>query len=366
MRQVVISICLLFGSIAPIKAQIYTPGGTIQGFSGSNNVGIGTASPYRTLHVFSQATPNAFYDGELQVGGFVGTTDDVTISIGTNYTNKTMFLQGWRGGWGPCIPLLLNPLGGNVGIGTITPVSKLDVSGNIALNDNYFYFRSGGDTYHGISYSATYDGPFLFGNGGLALGTSGGSVVNMVLKNSGNVGIGTTTPTQGKLVVNGDIVTNSKVGFGNDPTHYYITTITNGLQYSPYEVGNFTFTNGGGTWSFTNGNVLVGKTTQTNSAYKLDVEGKIRADEVVVNTTGADFVFAPEYKLPNLSEVESYIKEYNHLPDLAPAAEMKENGMNVSEMQIKLLQKIEELTLYSIEQNKRIELLEQTIKELKK
>lgn len=57
----------------------------------------------------------------------------------------------------------------------------------------------------------------------------------------------------------------------------------------------------------TNGNVLINKTSQTNSTYKLDVNGKIRSNEIVVNTTGADFIFEPEYELPQLELVERYI-----------------------------------------------------------
>jgi hypothetical protein len=116
----------------------------------------------------------------------------------------------------------------------------------------------------------------------------------------------------------------------------------------------------------TGGNVLIGRTTQVNTEYKLDVLGKMRANEVVVNTTGADFVFAPDYIMPTLSEVESYINENKHLPDIASASEMKENGMNVSEMQTKLLQKIEELTLYIITQDKKIEVLEKRLNGLNK
>jgi hypothetical protein len=101
-----------------------------------------------------------------------------------------------------------------------------------------------------------------------------------------------------------------------------------------------------------NNNVLIGKTTQNNAAYKLDVAGKIRADEIIVNTTGADFVFDSTYKLRTLPELETFIKQNKHLPEIAPAKEMQENGVSAGEMQAKLLQKIEELTLYVIELKK--------------
>lgn len=108
-----------------------------------------------------------------------------------------------------------------------------------------------------------------------------------------------------------------------------------------------------------NGNVLIGKTSQTNSDYKLDVDGSVRANEVKVTTTaGADFVFEENYKLPSLVETEKFIKQNKHLPEIAPASQMVKEGINLGEMNIKLLQKIEELTLHLIEQNKRIENLE--------
>ncbi len=114
-----------------------------------------------------------------------------------------------------------------------------------------------------------------------------------------------------------------------------------------------------------NNNVLIGKTTQANSTYKLDVAGKVRADEITVNTSGADFVFENGYNLRPLTEVESFVKANKHLPDVTPAAEMQNNGVSVGEMNAKLLQKVEELTLYSIELEKRNAKLEQEMKELR-
>jgi hypothetical protein len=130
---------------------------------------------------------------------------------------------------------------------------------------------------------------------------------------------------------------------------------------------------GAGQWTttgsniyFNTGNILIGTTTQTNTNYKLDVAGKVRANEVTVNTTGADFVFEKNYKLLSLPEVENYIAQHKHLPDISPATEMQANGVSVGEMQAKLLQKVEELTLYVIEQQKIIEKQNQRIGELEK
>jgi hypothetical protein len=113
------------------------------------------------------------------------------------------------------------------------------------------------------------------------------------------------------------------------------------------------------------GNVLIGKTTQTNSTYKLEVEGKIRATEIVVNSTGADFVFDKNYKPLNLSELEQYVNINKHLPDVPSASEMQTNGMNVSDMQTTLLQKVEELTLYMIELKKENNQLKKEIENIK-
>lgn len=99
---------------------------------------------------------------------------------------------------------------------------------------------------------------------------------------------------------------------------------------------------------------------------KLDVRGNIIADEVEIKINkGADFVFSPDYDLKTLSEVESFIKENRHLPEIPSEKEMQKNGLNLNEMQIKLLQKVEELTLYVIEQQKEIKSLKQEIKHLK-
>ncbi|BDD12881.1 hypothetical protein FUAX_53130 (plasmid) [Fulvitalea axinellae] len=98
------------------------------------------------------------------------------------------------------------------------------------------------------------------------------------------------------------------------------------------------------------GNVGIG-TTEPDS--ELTVAGKIHAREVKIDTqAGADFVFERDYELMDLSNLEAYVRKHKHLPEIAPAKEMEENGVNTGEFQIQLLQKIEELTLYAIEQEK--------------
>jgi hypothetical protein len=102
------------------------------------------------------------------------------------------------------------------------------------------------------------------------------------------------------------------------------------------------------------GNVGIGVIRPTN---KLDVNGTIHSKEVKVDMTGwtwPDFVFKKEYNLPILEEVEKHIAEKGHLENIPSEEEVLKNGINLGEMNARLLQKIEELTLYIIEQGKEL------------
>jgi hypothetical protein len=145
---------------------------------------------------------------------------------------------------------------------------------------------------------------------------------------TGNVGIGVPNPAS-RLGVNGGISAGS-----------YSTTAapSNGMIIS--------------------GSVGIGT---PNPQAKLDVAGGIRADSIVINNGGADFVFDENYDLQSLEKIEQFIKDNKHLPDIQTAEQMQKEGVSVGKMQTKLLQKIEELTLYAIEQNKRIQKLEEEL-----
>ncbi|SFW51159.1 hypothetical protein [Chitinophaga sancti] len=111
------------------------------------------------------------------------------------------------------------------------------------------------------------------------------------------------------------------------------------------------------------GNVGIGT---TNPSSKLAVNGLITAQKIKVTATGwADFVFEPQYRLPSLASVEQYIQENKHLPSVPSAKEVAADGQDLGEMNKILLQKVEELTLYLIEQQKKTQAQEEAIRLLK-
>jgi hypothetical protein len=120
--------------------------------------------------------------------------------------------------------------------------------------------------------------------------------------------------------------------------------------------------------SFPDG-VIVGSPTVTipsGSSYKLAVGGGILTEKIRIATTGttfwADYVFEPSFKLRSLTEVERFIKINKHLPDVPSTAEVTQNGIDIAQTQALLLQKVEELTLYVIQQQKQIQALKRQVK----
>ncbi len=108
-----------------------------------------------------------------------------------------------------------------------------------------------------------------------------------------------------------------------------------------------------------NGNVGIG--TDPQSDYRLAVNGDIRAKKIKVETNWADYVFENDYDLPSLEEVKTHIDEKGHLMNIPSAEEVEANGIELGEMNKLLLEKIEELTLYILEQESRIQELELSI-----
>ena len=205
-----------------------------------------------------------------------------------------------------------------------------------------------------------------------------------ILNTNGNVGIGVFSPRACLDVTNN--TTNqlktvlARLGEGTDDgegtylgVKSYNTQPVNTKSFSIEhkffgELNNaINFYRGGGK---TGGSVKIavhdGREICKFHAEGLDVGGTIKAREVKIDiNTGADFVFVSDYNLKPLSDVESFIQTNRHLPEIPSEKAMLEDGISINEFQIKLLQKIEELTLYAIEQSKKIEKMEKEIKELK-
>lgn len=111
----------------------------------------------------------------------------------------------------------------------------------------------------------------------------------------------------------------------------------------------------------------VGIGTENIGSHELAVEGSIGAREIKVEASGwSDFVFDKNYELRTLEEVQKYINKNGHLPEIPNELEVTKNGLNLGEMNAKLLQKIEELTLYLIEQNNQIQTQQTKIEQLEK
>jgi len=187
---------------------------------------------------------------------------------------------------------------------------------------------------------------------------------------SGNVGIGTTSPYyplhlssydlgspsltyhSGNTMFGLDVPGNVELALGwlgAAPYGYWIQSRSFASTAEPLSLNPL------------GGNVGIGT---TNPQHLLHVAGTIGAEEVIVSSTGADYVFQPGYHLSSLGEVSAYIKENHHLPGVPSAAEMRTNGLSLGETQVKLLAKVEELTLHMIEADDRNSRLERQNREL--
>ena len=182
-----------------------------------------------------------------------------------------------------------------------------------------------------------------------------------------------TIPTPTFAIIPG---TNTSItGNGSTTTPFQINSIDTSLYANDGIINQATTTNNNrkvnlnnrNLWfdtssSTTNGKLYIGSNTDFTSNtgnYKLFVEGGIMTEKIKValrsTNNWADYVFEKEYKLLPLSEVEKYVLENKHLPGIQSAKELLENGIDIAEMQSKQMEKIEELTLYIIEQNKKLQ-----------
>lgn len=267
-------------------------------------------------------------------------------------------------------------LGQNVDLENNELIRWKDSSGTwrsqISTNGNIFQVTAMGSGQH------LYFGDGTNGTSDTWFNTASGiapSTVPLIIKSSGNIGIGTNTPAN-KFVVKSLDNDDNIIVLGlqpsiNDNTQGGLGVAAGGV-ISLNAYNNLTFqTDGGNGYSEhmrinSEGKVGIG-TTNFSGDHKLRVEGSIGAREIKVEGTGwSDFVFENDYELKTLDEVEKYISKSGHLPEIPSEADVIENGINLGEMNAKLLQKIEELTLYLIEQNKNLEQANSNIKELQR
>ncbi|WP_120518403.1 hypothetical protein [Chitinophaga barathri] len=271
------------------------------------------------------------------------------------------------------------PITGNLGLGTGTgkpTAAALEIAGgpswttatwrkSIRLRaGGAVRFINGGTSYFGIG-STTPDGLYFFSSTG---DTSTSPIsYRMALLANGNVGIGTITPTA-QLDVHGNF--RLGIGAGTGGTAYCIgfTRIGNPHLFGTTGEG---LTLGGDVTGkdmvvLPNGNVGIGT---VSPQAKLAVNGTVYARKIKVTQTAADwpdYVFAKDYKLPALYDVETFVNRHQHLPEMPSAAEVEKDGADLGEMNKKLLKKVEELTLYVIEMNKKHEALTEEVRQMKK
>jgi len=285
-------------------------------------------------------------------------------------------------------------IAGKLGVGIVNPLTRLHINGpirgdgpagSLTVNTTYGNVTMGAtsSTQATISTDRSY---FLFDKA-LYLSTgefnttatkwqlkTNASTKLTILSSNGNVGIGTTNPSQ-KLTVIGNMALYPS---GTTPNGSYngslmITKPTSSNQFinlvkgttawsigvkgNNYAIGPGNTTDGSFTPSFVitpGGYIGIGTTSPDKS---LTVNGTIHAKEVLVDYAipFPDYVFDKKYTLRTLYDVDAFIKDRGHLPDIPSAEEVGEKGINLAELQVRLLQKIEELTLYAVDQQKRLD-----------
>lgn len=366
----------------------------------------GSADNFKGGYTFAYATSGTPWNGSLiSFGGFANQYDTQISSAynGNNISFRTRNgdFNVWNS-WNELATKGANDftgkqtIMGNVGIGTLAPSEKLTVSGD--HQNSTILLHSSGDgvnspanlslwasepqeTYTGVGIGNNVRN-YVTGQSFPRINTNlGGSFIRL-LENQINFNLVSNTDdrkliatlSRDRFEVNGQLSSKMSSNEGG------VIVLENPTKTASNTAGKwaiYNMTGGYGNslqfWNYSNDGTMYGSRLKLSDEGNMALFGKFEAKEVKVTLTPtADFVFDEEYKLPELDEVEKHIKEKKHLPEIASAAQMEKEGVNIGEFQIKLLQKIEELTLYTIEQNKQLKKLQENnnkladeIKELK-
>jgi len=353
--------------------------------SRGQNVGIGTTVPAGKLHIDLTGAATNFAiliddddadDPTIRIrkGGIskafaLVNGDDFRLgTYSTNPNGKLIFQTN-------SLSRMTFTPAGNVGIGTLDPISKFQIIGgtdasatqhgfimlgtetaeNIVIDNNEILARNNGAV--STLFLGRDGSKVQLGNGADETGTklqiTSGNDVGMLDAQSGYMMMGSQGSTNMVLDNNEIQVRNNEVGahlyLQNGGGNVFIGDATNFNSSHRLGVdGNAVFL----------GAVRIGETV-TPGGYKLAVDGKAICTELLVRLVPnwPDYVFNNQYKLRGLNEVEDFIKKNNHLPGIPSAKEVESNGVNVGEMQKLQMEKIEELTLYIIELKKEVEKL---------
>jgi hypothetical protein len=270
---------------------------------------------------------------------------------------------------------------GEVGIGIDQPDALLHL-GSVNNGENKIRLGSGHGGPHGIDFiglNDTIELSLYYRTSPKKLYIEGPTGKLVTFKKDGKVGIGTENP-QSELAVKGTITATGNVGIGTNEPEYLLHLKGNAKIVLENTSSNWLFNarNSDGSLRFVDrnegnavrlmikgdGNVGIG-TDDPQS--ELAVNGTVTAKEVIVTLDGwSDFVFADDYKLMSLDRLEQHISVNKNLPGIPTEKEVLENGVKVGDMQAKLLEKVEELTLYTISQENRLAQLEKENEELRK
>lgn len=376
-------LCLLVWVTTTASGQLYIPG-TVQAATGTTtNVGVGTATPEGKFTISQIA--NGWNDGlriNRDATNWLTLTEDVSDIRLKNWGTGGIFFYTSSG----LVTILNN---GNLGVGTAAPSAPLEVKGanfwdgTIRVNSAAAgQYSSIGIFENSVRRWAVYNHP---GNASSLFIANKDGNDKFAFTQDGKMGIGTIVPQRQlhveapagetlRLSMPNTYVANAgpEIAFWNS-TNEALASIAGVFKDSNQgNYGNLVFktrTNDQVKLEtkmviLSNGNVGIGTTDP--GSFKLAVNGKIWSQEVNIAMTnpGPDYVFEKDYNLLSLAELEAYIKANKHLPEVPSAKEMDAEGLNIKEMNLILLKKVEELTLHLIEANKRIEETDQKMKVL--